>query len=242
MELIPAIDLIGGECVRLVQGDYGRKTVYSPDPLEVARGFEGEGARWLHVVDLDGAKAGSPVNLDVVERIARGTGLRVEMGGGLRSEESVLRALGAGVERCVVGSRLAGDEGVLGWFGRFGSQLAAGIDMRDGRVAVQGWEETSGVLGIELGRRLAAAGCATFIVTDIATDGTLSGPNLRLMREWASEFGSGVVASGGVSVLGDLVDLAACGAGGVIVGKALYESRFSVREGLKILEEIVPNA
>lgn len=239
MLILPAIDLIGGRTVRLTQGDYARVTDYDLDPVEVAKGFEREGATWLHVVDLDGAKAGAPVNLDVVRRIHAATGLQIEFGGGLRDLASVQSALSAGVARAVVGSRLAQDlDFARQAFDRFGERLVAGIDTRDGMVATHGWLETGSLGGVDLARRLVELGCRRIITTDIATDGAFTGPNLAWLTEMASAVPVPVIASGGVATLADfeaLQALPAPGVEGVIVGKALYEERFTLSEALAAL-------
>jgi phosphoribosylformimino-5-aminoimidazole carboxamide ribotide isomerase len=234
--ILPAIDLIGGRTVRLSQGDYEQKTDYNLDPLEVARAFEADGAEWLHVVDLDGAKVGHPVNLEVLRRIAEETRLRIEFGGGLRDMDSIDAALKAGAERVVLGSRLAQDLGFAAKvFAGYGERVVAGIDTRDGKVAVHGWLETGHDRGTDLAKRLEELGCRRVITTDIARDGSLVGPNLEALTEMAQAVSIPVIASGGVSVLKDLEDLKrlpAPGVEGVIVGKALYEGRFTLAEAL----------
>lgn len=239
MLVIPAIDLIEGQCVRLARGDYSQKTVYGLDPVKVAREFEREGATWLHVVDLDGAKEGLPVNLSVVEEIVRATDLKVEFGGGLRSVESVRMALSFGVERAVVGTRVALDlrEAEL-WFREFGDRILASIDTKEGFVAVHGWEETATLRGVDLAKDLEARGCRRIMSTDIATDGMLSGPNIGWMEELLEAVSIPVIASGGVASLGDIEALATTGCEGVIVGKALYEERFRLRDAIDVSERV----
>lgn len=237
MILLPAIDLLGGHCVRLRQGDYAQRTDYSADPVEVAKSFEDQGATWLHVVDLDGAKSGSPVHLQVIGQIREKTALRIEFGGGLRSDESIDLALSAGSERVVLGTRLVGDAHLAAaLFAKYGDQIVAGLDLKDGRVAIEGWTERSENSGIEFARELATTGARRFIVTDVATDGMLRGPNLPLLRQMVEAAQRPVIASGGVSSLDDLRAIAKTGAEGVIVGRALYDSRFTVAEALVALQ------
>lgn len=239
MLIIPAIDLIDGKTVRLTEGDYGRRTDYGIDPVDVARGFEDAGAEWLHVVDLDGAKEGSPVNLGVLERIATATSLRIEFGGGLRDRSTIDAALSAGAERFVLGSILAKDpDFARDVFAAYGEKAIAGIDTRDGRVAVHGWLDTGEMLGTDLAREMVAAGCCRIITTDIARDGRLIGPNLEGLLQMANAVDVPVIASGGVAMLADLEALAQMphpGVEGVIVGKALYEGRFTLAEALAVI-------
>lgn len=239
MLIIPAIDLRGGRCVRLTQGDYGRETVYDLDPVEVAQRFAAEGAEIVHVVDLDGAKSGAPANLEVVARIAKEGGLPVEFGGGVRTLETARRVLDFGVSRVVVGSKLVQDADLSAqFFSELGEQVVAGIDARDGKVATVGWTETSEVTAVELAQRVERAGCRRIILTDIARDGELKGPNLDLLREVATAVTIPVIASGGVAVVGDLEVLREAfptGVEGVIVGKAIYENRFTVAEAVAAL-------
>lgn len=239
MLIIPAIDLRGGRCVRLSQGDYGRETIYDLDPVEVAQRFAAEGAEIVHVVDLDGAKSGSPANLEVVARIAREGGLPVEFGGGVRTLETARKVLDFGVSRVVVGSKLVQDADLSAqFFAELGELVVAGIDARDGKVATVGWTETSEVTAVELAQRVERAGCRRIILTDIARDGELKGPNLDLLRDVVAAVGIPVIASGGVAVVEDLEILRGAfpaGVEGVIVGKAIYENRFTVAEAVAAL-------
>ena len=231
MLIIPAIDLIDGRCVRLFQGDYDRKTEYSGDPVDVAKSFAEEGATWLHVVDLDGAKAGHPVNLDTVRRIADAGVLQVELGGGLRDDVSVKAAFDSGVSRVVVGSAAISDEAFATRCFEMGDKAVLGIDTKDGYVAVHGWTSTSKLTGMDLARRMISLGCCRVIYTDIATDGAFTGPNIPALKEMMS-LGVPVIASGGVSGVEDIVKLAGLGPEGVIVGRALYEGRLTVRDAI----------
>jgi phosphoribosylformimino-5-aminoimidazole carboxamide ribotide isomerase len=223
MLLIPAIDLRNGVCVRLEQGDYGRDTRYADDPLAVAASFSAHGARWLHVVDLDGAKEGAPRHLEVLAAIARRGDLLVEFGGGLRDLETVEAALAAGASRVVLGTAALEDPALLqAACAAHGERIAVGLDARDGMVAVRGWTETSGTPAIDLARAAVTAGCARLIYTDIATDGMLRGPNLAGLRALLDAVAVPVVASGGVATIDHLRDLAEAGAEAAIVGRALY--------------------
>lgn len=236
MLILPAIDLRAGRCVRLAQGDYDRETIYGDDPLAVAQQFQDEGAEWLHLVDLDGARSGIPENLALVEEIATKTRLKVEFGGGLRDFATIQRALGGGVTRVVLGSVLIKEPGFAREvFAELGERVVAGIDARDGKVAVQGWLEASAVTAADLAVSMAAAGAKRIILTDIARDGMLTGPNLDLLRSVGQACGLPIIQSGGIASLGDIVGLLALGEDapeGVITGRAIYEGRFTVREAL----------
>jgi phosphoribosylformimino-5-aminoimidazole carboxamide ribotide isomerase len=226
MQLYPAIDLMSGQAVRLRQGRAEEKTVYSDDPVAVAREWEARGGDWLHVVDLDAAFTGEQANLEIVRRMAGAVQIPVQMGGGIRDEDAIERALAAGVSRVVIGTRAAaGDDFVERAVSRFGGdRIAVGIDARDGMVAVKGWTETTGVSALDLGRRAAAAGVAAIIYTDIATDGMLQGPNLAAMSEMVRSVSAGIIASGGVSSAADLARLARIeGLAGAIIGRALFD-------------------
>lgn len=237
MLILPAIDLRGGRCVRLYQGDYSQETAYSDDPVDVARGFEAEGASWLHVVDLDGARSGTSQHLEVLRSIKDRTGLQIEYGGGVRTLEAAHLALSAGASRVVLGSVLVKDpsEGsrVLA---ELGEQAVAMLDARAGNVAIEGWTTTAGPSIVAMAASVCKAGARRIAVTDIERDGTLGGPNLELLAEVLSASSVPVIASGGVSSLEDLAALAALPAGpleGVIVGKALYEGRFTLRQAIQ---------
>ena len=223
MELWPAIDLRGGRCVRLLQGDYDRETVFGEDPVAMARGFAAAGAKRLHIVDLDGAKAGGPVQADLVGRMVAATGLPCQLGGGVRSRETAAAYLAAGVSRVIIGS-LAVEEpdAFIALVEEFPGRIVLGLDARDGRVAVRGWLETSGALAVEIARQHARLPLAAIVYTDIATDGMLSGPNLPALREMIAATPLPVIASGGVANADDIRRVAEIGAAGCIVGKALY--------------------
>jgi phosphoribosylformimino-5-aminoimidazole carboxamide ribotide isomerase len=237
--IYPAIDLKGGRCVRLSQGRADRETVYSEDPAEIAAGFKAAGSGWVHVVDLDGAFSGEPGNISAISAIVA-VGLRVELGGGLRSSDSVERALAMGVSRAVVGTRAAESEEFVAELVReFGERIAVGIDAKNGRVAVKGWVDTTGTSALDLARRMASLGVATLIHTDIGTDGMLTGPNFAAQEALLAAVACRVIASGGVSRREDVAQLAAlarryANLDGVIVGKALYEKRVDLPDLLAI--------
>ncbi len=235
--IYPAIDMKGGNCVRLLQGDYDKETVYGDSPFDMAKKFADEGADWIHMVDLDGAKDGKRVNDQYVIQAARELGVSVQIGGGIRTEEDILHYLENGVTRVIIGSiAVSNPEFAIEMVGKYGKAIAVGLDAKNGYVATHGWLETSEVKAVDLGKRFADAGAETFIFTDIATDGMLSGPNVEAVRMLAKETGTNVIASGGVSQLADLSQLkefASEGIAGAIVGKAIYEGRFTVAEALK---------
>jgi phosphoribosylformimino-5-aminoimidazole carboxamide ribotide isomerase len=236
-DVIPAIDLQGGRCVRLVQGDFDRATVYGDDPPGIARRWEAAGAGRIHVVDLDGAKGGGPRQLDVVRQIAGAVGVPVQLGGGMRTLQDVEAAIAAGVDRVIIGTRAIEDPAFVGEaLDRFGARIGVGIDAKDGRVAVRGWVDVSDVDALDLARSMAGRGVTTIVYTDIARDGMLSGPNVGAMRRMAEAVPEvAVIASGGVSALGDVLDLAATGTVGVVVGKAIYTGNLDLAEAIRAL-------
>jgi phosphoribosylformimino-5-aminoimidazole carboxamide ribotide isomerase len=239
MTIYPAIDIKGGRCVRLTQGRADQETVYASNPAEVATQFRATGSAWVHVVDLDGAFAGEPSNLAVVTKIVK-TGMKVQLGGGLRTRAAVERALSAGVERVVIGTRAAESEGfVADLVAGFGVRIAVGIDAKNGKVAVKGWVDTTDLGAVAFAQRMAALGVGTIIYTDIGTDGMLTGPNLAAQEAMLQAVPARVIASGGVSRREDVVALADIkkrrpNLDGVIVGKALYERRVNLADLLAI--------
>lgn len=237
MQLYPAIDLMSGQAVRLRQGRADEKTVYSDDPVAVAREWEARGGDWLHVVDLDAAFAGEQTNLGVVRKIVQAIGVPLQLGGGIRDEAAIERALGAGVSRVVIGTRAAEDESFVARavenFG--GDKIAVGIDARDGFVAVRGWTESTKVAAADLARRVGELGVGAVNYTDIATDGMLQGPNIKAIKEILTCTKAPVLASGGVSSAADLCALAeVAGLAGAIIGKALFDGRIqgNLREAM----------
>ncbi len=242
MQLYPAIDLMNGQAVRLRQGRAEEKTIYSNDPVAMAREWEARGGDWLHVVDLDAAFSGEQTNLEVVRRMTEAVRIPVQMGGGIRDENAIERALTAGVSRVVIGTRAAaGDDFVERCVARFGgNKIAVGIDARDGMVAVKGWTETTGVSALDLGRKASSAGVAAIIYTDIATDGMLQGPNLGSTAEMVESVSAGVIASGGVSSAGDLARLNRIPRlAGAIIGRALFDGLIqgNLREAMRQAEK-----
>ena len=234
MEIWPAIDLRDGKCVRLVQGDFDRQTIYADDPVEVARRWVELGARRLHLVDLDGARDGRAANQDVARSIVEAVKIPCQLGGGIRDEETITRLLAAGLSRLVIGTRAVRDPD---WLGdvcrRFPGQLVVGIDARDGRVATDGWYEVSDLDAVEMAVQLAGEPLAALVYTDIARDGMLQGPNLEAMQSMQQEVNMPVIASGGVTTLDDVQSLADVGMAGCIIGKALYENRLSLPDILE---------
>lgn len=236
--IYPAIDMRDGKCVRLEQGDFDKETVYGENPFEVAKEFVEAGASWIHMVDLDGAKQGSKQNAEHVLRVAKELDCRVQIGGGIRSEEDVRYYLDAGVDRVIIGSLAVRDvETTKQLLSKYGEQIAIGLDARDGFVSTAGWLEQSEVKAVDLGKDLASAGAETFIYTDIAKDGMLSGPNTKEIVRLAEETGVDVIASGGIKGLDDLIELKEYKDRkviGSIVGKALYTNQFTLKEALDV--------
>jgi phosphoribosylformimino-5-aminoimidazole carboxamide ribotide isomerase len=232
--LYPAIDIRGGQAVRLMQGDYDRETAYDADPVDAARRWVDGGAEWLHVVDLDGARAGLPVNLDSVSRIAGAVDVPIELGGGLRDPDAVKDALDAGARRVVLGTAAHADPDMLGGLvAEHGEGIVVSVDARGGEVAVSGWTERTGTTAAELLRAMTALGVARFVYTPVALDGTLEGPGLDELRSASAVTDAELIYSGGVGSLEDLTAIAGLGLptlGGVIVGRALYEGRFTVAQ------------
>ncbi|HIK14531.1 MAG TPA: 1-(5-phosphoribosyl)-5-[(5-phosphoribosylamino)methylideneamino]imidazole-4-carboxamide isomerase [Leptolyngbyaceae cyanobacterium M33_DOE_097] len=237
MEIIPAIDLLDGRCVRLYQGDYEQAQTFDENPVAVARQWADQGATRLHVVDLDGAKAGHPVNLGAIEAIAHAVDIPIQVGGGLRDRVNAARLLSLGVQRVILGTvAVEQPELVRQLCKEFAGQIIVGIDARDGKVATRGWLETSEVMAPDLAKEMAKVGVASIIYTDIHRDGTLSGPNLEALRDLAASIDIPVIASGGVSSITDLLSLLAlepAGVKGAIVGRALYTGDISLQSALR---------
>jgi phosphoribosylformimino-5-aminoimidazole carboxamide ribotide isomerase len=237
--LYPAIDIRGGQAVRLLQGDYGRETAYDADPVDAARRWAGEGAEFLHVVDLDGAKAGAPRNLEAVRRIAAAVECPIQVGGGLRDAASVDAVLTAGAERVVIGTAALRDPEFLdAALAEHGDRVVASVDARDGKVSLSGWTETSDVDAAAAVADLTARGVQRFLCTAIEVDGTMEGPALDELNRIAAAAPAHLIASGGVGALSHLQALArdpAPNIEGVIVGRALYERRFTVAEAISAL-------
>jgi phosphoribosylformimino-5-aminoimidazole carboxamide ribotide isomerase len=238
MIIYPAIDLKEGQCVRLVQGRAEAKTVYSQNPARVARGFEEQGAVFLHVVDLDGAFEGRPANLEAIRAIAGAISIPFQVGGGLRTRENVLELLQAGANRVIIGTRaVKSPESMAELIAEFGPErIVLGVDARNGMVATEGWVETSTLKAAELGCRMKELGIINAVYTDVSRDGLLQGPNLDSIREMALETGLKIIASGGVSSMENIRQLRGMeelGVSGAIIGKALYEGKIILSEALR---------
>lgn len=233
MQIWPAIDLRGGKCVRLQQGDYQRETVFGDDPAAMARHWIDQGGHYLHLVDLDGARTGQVTNWPSIQAIVRAVNVPCELGGGVRDEQTIRRLLDEGVSRVVIGTLALKQPD---WFRQmcraFPGRLALGLDARDGRVATEGWLETSHVTAIELARSFAREPMAALIYTDIATDGMLSGPNVPALAEMVGAVDLPVIASGGVTTAGDVARLAEANVAGCIIGRALYEGTLNLSDAL----------
>ena len=235
MLILPAIDLRGGQCVRLRQGDYTQETVFGDDPAAMARRWVEQGAKYLHLVDLDGARAGRPVNGDGVRRIVAAAGVPSQLGGGLRSEADLAEALRWGVERVILGTRaFQSPEWLEGVCRRFPGRVCLGIDARAGRVAVEGWRHVSDCTALDLARRCADWPLAAIVYTDISRDGMLKGPNVEATAELAAAIRVPVLASGGVTTLDDVARLARRSLYGCVIGRALYEGRLDLAAAITL--------
>lgn len=241
MEIIPAIDLLGGACVRLHQGDYGQVTQFNDDPVAQALSWQTQGASRLHLVDLDGAKSGKPVNDESVQAITQALSIPVQLGGGVRSVDRAEQLLACGLDRVILGTAALENPGLVTELAsRHPGRIVVGIDAREGKVATRGWIENSNVEATTLASELSVEGIAAIISTDIATDGTLEGPNLDALRAMAQASQVPVIASGGVGCMADLLALLTLeplGVQGVIVGRALYDGRVDLREAIAALGE-----
>ncbi len=237
MIILPAIDICGGQCVRLLRGDFGTAEKVAEDPLETALSFRAAGADWLHMVDLDGAKAGRPVNTAIFTQAAEKSGLKVEVGGGIRSMETVEAYLAAGVSRVILGSAaLSNPDLVAEAAGRYGDRIAVGIDAKNRMVSADGWLNDSRVDFIELAKGVEQMGVGCIIFTDISKDGTLTGPNLEQLDELRRAVGCRVIASGGISDIEDIRALRQLDIYGAICGKSLYSGRLDLAEAIKEAE------
>ena len=239
MYIIPAIDLIDGKAVRLQKGDYNKVTVYSDSPAEVAESFERDGAKMLHVVDLDGAKNGTTANFDTVKEIIRRTGLSVEIGGGVRDIERVKKYIDAGVDRVIIGTAAITDPDFLKEAVRlYGEKIVVGVDIKDGYVAIKGWLEISEVSCDDFCKTLCELGVKTVICTDISKDGMMSGTNLELYRDLNRRFGMNIIASGGVSSIDDVRALVDMNIYGAILGKAPYTGAVKLTDAVRAAEGV----
>ena len=239
MELIPAIDLIDGKCVRLYQGDYSQETVYADDPVQVALRWESLGASRIHIVDLDGARSGQPDNIEIVERIANAVKVPIQMGGGVRTLDSARRIIDAGVQRVMLGTVAVRDPDIVrSACAEFGSDaVVVAVDSKDGRVAVSGWTSASDMKATNLIRNMKKAGVQTFLCTDISRDGTLTGPNYTLMSQLVQVAGNGIIAAGGIASIDHLQRLAQTGVRAAVIGKALYTNDIDLPEALSAIRE-----
>ena len=240
MEILPAIDLRNGKCVRLLQGDYQRQIDYDDDPVKVALGFEEAGAAWIHIVDLDGARAGKIGNLPSIKAITKATKVKIEVGGGVRCLEDIEQLLGAGVSRVILGTKALED---WDWFSNLvhrkdlAQRLALGLDARDGLLAVSGWTDQTAQSALDLAQRVRDWPLAAIIYTDISKDGMLVRPNIQATEQVALSTKVPVIAAGGVTSEADVKALAGLPLGGIIIGRALYEGRISLSQALRIASE-----
>jgi phosphoribosylformimino-5-aminoimidazole carboxamide ribotide isomerase len=233
MEIIPAVDIRGGRCVRLYQGDYNQETVFDEDPVTAALSWYSQGARWLHIVDLDGAVAGEPRNMEVIGEIMKESGLLIELGGGIRQEEVAGKLLRQGISRLVLGTAaIENRELVEKLCQQFGEAIAVGLDARDGKIAIHGWQKNTVFEVLQLSREMVDAGVRRFIYTDIKRDGTLTEPNFDMMKRLIAETSVPVIAAGGISRPEHLRRIKELGAEGAIIGKALYTGDINLGEAI----------
>lgn len=233
MRIYPAIDIKDGKCVRLFKGRFDEVTVYGDSPAEMARKWEQLGGGFIHVVDLDGALKGHGVNADKIKEICQSVSVPVQTGGGIRSMADIEAKLACGINRVIIGTKAVSDsEFVKEAVAKYGDKIVIGIDAKDGMVAVEGWEKTSDFTAVEFAKKMADLGVRTIVYTDIATDGTLAGPNVSAMREMAQAVDADIIASGGIGCLEDILALKDTGVEGVIVGKALYTGRVDLKEAI----------
>ena len=235
MLILPAIDLFEGKAVRLLKGDYAQMTVYSERPQDVARDFAAQGASWAHLVDLEGARSGGTPNLETILKLKRESGLKCEVGGGIRGLEVIARYLDAGIDRVILGTAAVTEPGLVGEaIRRYKEKVAVGVDIRDGRVAVKGWTESSGLEAFAFCQRMQELGVRTLICTDISRDGAMRGTNVALYQKLQAQFDVQVIASGGVSSLDDVRRLAALRLYGAIVGRAYYTGAVPLSEAIRL--------
>ncbi len=240
MDILPAIDLRGGRCVRLIQGDYQREIHYRDDPVQQALDFEKAGARWIHIVDLDGAKQGKLANLSAIESISKACSVQIEVGGGIRCLEDIQALLDIGITRVVLGTKALEDWSCfedLAHRGELAGKLVLGLDARDGRLAVRGWTDQTEQTAVQLAQQVRGWPLAAIIYTDISKDGMLAGPNLQATEQLARATDIPVIAAGGVSSEADVEALAKLPLAGMIIGRALYEGRISLSQALRIVDD-----
>ena len=235
MNIFPAIDLYEGKAVRLLKGDYAKMTVYSDNPSEFARDFEKQGAKYLHIVDLEGAKSGETPNLSTIKEIINASNLFVEVGGGIRSMEVIEKYIDAGVKRVILGTAAVNDEAFLkAALLKHGEKVAVGVDIKDGYVAIKGWTEKSEYSSLNFMKKMQDLGVKTIICTDISKDGAMQGTNHELYQELSEKFAINIIASGGVSSLEDVEKLAKLGIYGAIIGKAYYTGAISIKDAIEV--------
>lgn len=236
MRIYPAIDIKDGKCVRLLQGRFSDVTVYGDDPVEMAKKWEAQGGEFIHVVDLDGALKGHGVNAEIIKNICEAVSVPVQTGGGIRTIEDIEAKLACGIRRVIIGTKaVSSPEFIKEAVEKYGDKIVIGIDAKDGYVAVEGWEKCSEFTAVEFAKQMAELGVKTIVYTDIATDGTLKGPNLAAMEEMAKSVDSDIIASGGVGSLEHIKSLVPTGVEGVIVGRALYTGNVDLK---KAIEEV----
>ena len=239
MIIFPAIDLLNEKCVRLTQGDYNQVEVFNSDPVAQAKIFESQGAKFLHMVDLDGAKDAELVNADLIADVAKASGLSVEVGGGIRDMKAVEYYLSRGINRVILGSAAVKNQQlVIDAVKEYGERIVVGIDAKDGMVRAEGWIDNSEINYIELAKRMEDVGVKTIVFTDIDQDGTLAGPNLKQLDDLAHEVSCNIIASGGVAVLKDIINLVELDVYGAICGKAIYTGNLDLKQAIEITSKI----
>lgn len=237
MRIYPAIDIKDGKCVRLFKGQFSDVTVYGDSPAEMAKKWEAQGGEYIHVVDLDGALKGHGVNADIIKNICSSVNVPVQTGGGIRTMEDIEAKLSCGISRVIIGTKAVSDsEFVKRAIDKYGEKIVIGIDAKDGMVAIEGWEKTSNFTAIEFAEKMVSIGVRTIVYTDIATDGTLAGPNVSAMSEMVKAVNADIIASGGIGSLEHIKSLMPTGVEGVIVGKALYTEKVNLTEAVKAVK------
>lgn len=237
MKIYPAIDIKDGKCVRLFKGQFSDVTVYGDSPAEMAKKWESQGGEFIHVVDLDGALKGHGVNAAKIKEICESVSVPVQTGGGIRTMEDIEAKFACGIDRVIIGTKAVSDsEFVKRAVDAYGRRIVIGIDAKDGMVAIEGWEKTSEFTAVEFAKKMVSLGVGTIVYTDIATDGTLAGPNVAAMAEMAGAAGADIIASGGVGSLEHIKSLVPTGVEGVIVGKALYTDKVNLAEAIKAVK------
>ncbi len=235
MNIFPAIDLFEGKAVRLLKGDYEKMTIYSDNPVEFAQDFEKQGAKFLHIVDLEGAKSGTTPNLETIKQIVSASSLFVEVGGGIRSMEVIKKYIDAGIQRVILGTAAVNDEEFLKKaLSEYGDKIAVGVDIKDGFVAIKGWTEKSEYTCFDFLKKMQDLGVKTIICTDISKDGAMQGTNHKLYRELSENFDIDIIASGGVSSIEDVEKLSGLGIYGAIIGKAYYTGAISLKDAIEV--------